>query len=61
MSNNPSVRTFTATALLYAVMEEDMEEARRIVADMPPVERAEAANQLDTARSLLADRFGYFV
>ncbi|MFG2276760.1 hypothetical protein ACGFNY_44255 [Streptomyces chartreusis] len=54
----PAVTTFAETAALYAVLNEDMEEAERIVSDMLPNERAEFAQQLDTLRRLLTDRFG---
>ncbi|MFI7499503.1 hypothetical protein ACIBVL_13500 [Streptomyces sp. NPDC049687] len=54
----PSVSTFTETAALYAVLCEDDTEARRIVLDMFPAERAKFAEQLDTLRAMLTDRFG---
>lgn len=54
----PSVTAFAETSVLYAVLEGDDAEARRIVADMLPNERAEFAGQLDHLRSMLTDRFG---
>lgn len=54
----PAVNAFSETAALYAVLNEDMEEAERIVSEMLPSERAQLAKQLDTLRSLLTDRFG---
>ncbi|MFJ9129571.1 hypothetical protein ACIRJS_36300 [Streptomyces sp. NPDC102340] len=54
----PSISTFAETAALYAVLCEDQAEAQRIVRDMFPGERATFAEQLDTLRSLLTDRFG---
>ncbi|MHA4819449.1 hypothetical protein ACXZ65_34430 [Streptomyces aculeolatus] len=53
-----NMTTFAETAALWAVMNGDDTEARRIVADMPPGERAEFAAQLDRLRSMLTDRFG---
>lgn len=54
----PAVNAFVETAALYAVLNEDIADAERIVADMLPNERAEFAAQLDRLRSLLTDRFG---
>lgn len=54
----PSVTAFAETSALYAVLEGDDTEARRIVSDMLPNERAEFAAQLDRLRAMLADRFG---
>ena len=57
-SQKPTVTSFAETAALWAVLEGDDAEARRIVADMFPNERAEFAGQLDRLRSMLTDRFG---
>jgi hypothetical protein len=54
----PAVTTFAETAALYAVMNDDDQEARRIVQDMYPNERAEFAAQLDRLRAMLTDRVG---
>ncbi len=54
----PAVTTFAETAALYAMLNEDTEEAERIVSDMLPNERREFADQLDKLRSMLIDRFG---
>lgn len=54
----PAVTTFAETAALYAILNEDTEEAERIVSDMLPNERAEFAAQLDRLRAMLTDRFG---
>lgn len=54
----PPVTAFAETAALYAVLNEDMEEAERIVGAMLPGERATLAGQLDQLRNLLTDRFG---
>lgn len=54
----PSVTTFAETSALYAALEGDDTEARRIVSDMLPNERAEFAAQLDRLRAMLTDRFG---
>ncbi|MEU5539613.1 hypothetical protein [Streptomyces sp. NPDC020362] len=40
------------------MLNEDEAEAQRIVGTMLPGERAEFADQLDTLRSMLTDRFG---
>jgi len=56
--NGPSVKSFQETAALYAVLCEDDTEARRIVGEMFPNERAEFASQLDRLRAMLTDRFG---
>jgi signal transduction histidine kinase len=52
------VTAFAETAALWAVMNENDTEARRIVADLYPNERAELAEQLDRLRAMLTDRFG---
>jgi hypothetical protein len=52
------VTAFAETSALYAVLEGDDIEARRIVSDMLPNERAEFAAQLDRLRAMLTDRFG---
>jgi hypothetical protein len=52
------VTTFAETSALYRVMTGDNDEARRIVREMSPAERAEFANQLDYLRGMLTDRFG---
>jgi hypothetical protein len=57
-SQKPAVTSFAETAALFAVLEGDDVEARRIVGDMYPNERAEFAEQLDRLRSMLTDRFG---
>jgi hypothetical protein len=54
--NPPTVTAFTETAALYAVMNEDLPGARRIVGDMLPGERAQLAQQLDQLRELLGPR-----
>lgn len=54
----PSVTAFAETSALYAVLEGNDAEARRIVGDMFPNERAEFAGQLDRLRAMLTDRFG---
>lgn len=54
----PHVTAFAETSALYAVLEGDDAEARRIVSDMFPNERAEFAQQLDRLRAMLTDRFG---
>ena len=60
-SQKPAVTAFAETAALWAVMNENDAEARRIVADMFPNERAEFAEQLDRLRSMLTDQFGNFI
>ena len=57
-SQKPAVTAFAETAALWAVMNENDVEARRIVADLYPNERAEFAAQLDRLRAMLTDRFG---
>lgn len=57
-SQTPAVTAFAEIAALWAVMNENDAEARRIVADLYPNERAELAEQLDRLRSMLTDRFG---
>jgi acyl-ACP thioesterase len=57
-SQKPAVTAFAETAALWAVMNENDIEARRIVADLYPNERAEFAEQLDRLRAMLTDRFG---
>lgn len=57
-SQTPAVTAFAETAALWAVMNENDAEARRIVADLYPNERAELAEQLDRLRAMLTDRFG---
>jgi hypothetical protein len=52
----PPVTAFAETAALHAVLNEDMEEARRIVGEMLPGERATFAEQLDRLRELLGAR-----
>jgi len=54
----PTVTTFAETAALFAILNDDTEEAERIVSDMLPGERAKFAGQLDRLRNLLTDRFG---
>ncbi|MBC9730970.1 hypothetical protein [Streptomyces sp. TRM68367] len=54
--NPPAVTAFAETAALYAVMNEDLPDARRIVGDMLPGERAQLAQQLDQLRELLGPR-----
>lgn len=54
----PAVTAFSETAALYAILNEDTEEAERIVSEMLPNERAEFAGQLDQLRRMLTDRFG---
>ena len=54
----PAVTAFSETAALYAILNEDTEEAERIVSEMLPNERAEFAGQLDQLRGMLTDRFG---
>lgn len=54
--NPPAVTAFTETAALYAVMNDDLAEARRIADDMLPGERATLATQLDTLRDILGAR-----
>lgn len=58
MQDNPSISTFSETAALYAVLNEDYEEARRIVTSFLPGECGQFAKQLDTLRSMLTDQFG---
>jgi hypothetical protein len=58
MPNTPSVTTFVETAALWHVMNEHHAEARRIVTEMSPGERATYASQLDRLRSMLTDDFG---
>lgn len=48
-----SVTAFAETAALYAVLNEDMPEARRVVGDMLPGERAVFAEQLYALAELL--------
>lgn len=57
-SQKPAVTAFAETAALWAVTNENDAEARRIVEDLYPNERAEFAEQLDRLRSMLTDRFG---
>jgi hypothetical protein len=52
------INAYAETAALYAVLTEDHQDAQRIVGDMLPGERAVFANQLDTLRRMLTDRFG---
>ncbi|MFD3484920.1 hypothetical protein [Streptomyces sp. NPDC058665] len=54
----PAVTAFAETAALYAILNDDQEEAERIVSEMPPNERAEFAGQLDQLQNLMTDRFG---
>jgi signal transduction histidine kinase len=54
----PPVNAFAETAALYAVLNEDLDDARRIVSEMHPGERKTLANQLDVLRSLLTDSYG---
>lgn len=58
MTTTPPISTFAETAALYAVLNQDTDEAERIVMAMLPNERAHFARQLDELRSLLTDRFG---
>lgn len=53
---SPKVTAFTETAALWAVMNDDMVEARRIVDDMLPGERDEFSGQL----ARLADMLGSY-
>lgn len=57
-SQKPAVTAFAETAALWAVMNGDDAEARRIVRGLYPNERAELAEQLDRLRAMLTDRFG---
>lgn len=57
-SQKPAVTAFAETAALWAVMNGNDTEARRIVQDLYPNERAEFAEQLDRLRAMLTDRFG---
>lgn len=52
----PSVTAFAETSALYAVLNEDMPEAYRIVGDMLPGERATFAEQLYKLADLLGPR-----
>jgi hypothetical protein len=63
----PTTSAFAETAALYAIMTDDISEARRIIRDMLPSERVAFAEQLDslariargtpaTIRELLGDR-----
>jgi hypothetical protein len=52
------ISAFVETAALYAVMNEDADEAKRLVLTMLPGERSGFAHQLDELRTLLTDRFG---
>lgn len=52
----PPVTAFAETAALYAVLTEDMAEARRIVGDMLPSERATFQQQLDKLVNMLGAR-----
>lgn len=52
----PAVTAFAETAALYAVLNEDMPEAHRLVNDMLPSERATFANQLYKLADLLGAR-----
>ncbi len=54
----PAVTTFSETSALYQILIGENDEARRIVSEMLPGERAEFANQLDFLRGMLTDRFG---
>lgn len=56
--NAPSVTAFAETAALFAILNDDTEDAQRIISEMLPNERAEFAGQLDRLRSMLTDRFG---
>lgn len=56
--HGPAVTAFAETAALYAILNEDTEEAERIVSEMLPNERTMFAGQLDKLRSMLTDRFG---
>ncbi|WP_328336835.1 hypothetical protein [Streptomyces violaceus] len=57
-SQKPVVTAFAETGALWAVMNKNDVEARRIIADLFPNERAEFAAQLDRLRAMLTDRFG---
>jgi hypothetical protein len=57
-SQKPAVTAFAETAALWAVMNDNDAEARRIVRELYPNERAEFAAQLDRLRAMLTDRFG---
>lgn len=50
----PAVTTFAETAALYAVMEGDPQEARRIIDDMHPGEREIYAGQLNELLVMLS-------
>jgi hypothetical protein len=54
----PKVTAFTETAALWAVLNEDFSEARRIVDDMLPGERGEFAAQLNRLLGMLGDYCG---
>lgn len=56
--NGPSVTAHTETAILWAVLNEDDTEARRIVADMLPGEAAEYATQLNRVLGMLRTAHG---
>ncbi|MDW6058119.1 hypothetical protein SAZ11_08450 [Streptomyces sp. FXJ1.4098] len=56
--HGPAVTAFPETAALYAILNEDTEEAERIVSGMLPNERAGFGWQLDQLQSMLTDRFG---
>lgn len=55
MNTTPSVNTFDETAALYAVMQGDVEEARRICTAMSRTERTEFAQKMLTLRETLDD------
>lgn len=54
--NTPPVTTSAETAALIAVLNEDLAEARRIVNDMLPSERATFADQLHQLTGMLGAR-----
>ncbi|MEV7683212.1 hypothetical protein AB0O64_32425 [Streptomyces sp. NPDC088341] len=54
----PPINAFTETAALHAVLNDNDQEAQRLVSGMLPCERAVFANQLDRLRRMMTDRFG---
>ena len=52
------IEAYAEIAALHAVLVEDFDGARRIAGEMFPSERAILADQLDTLRAMLTDRFG---
>jgi len=51
--STPPVTAFAETAALYYLITQDLDEARRVIADMLPGERAAYAEQLGRLRTMI--------